>query len=192
MNDYLYISIPKTGTNSVHKVTNNKSIKFNHITCKVIKQILGDEIFNSKTTFCFIRNPVELVKSWYYYHKYNPRVSPSEGRLYYPDSIDDWVLQHNCKTHWQELKHKNKNPYWNTNESPLYQYNWITDDAGEIIVKEIYKFDNFNNVIKAKFNESIDKNNQSNKDDYELKEQTLKRIKKIFEKDIKMYNNLKF
>ena len=65
----IYISIPKTGTNTVHKLRGYR--EFNHTKAKTILKKVGDENYFSRGAFCFIRNPFDLVKSWYAYHKKN-------------------------------------------------------------------------------------------------------------------------
>jgi len=187
MDKYIYISIPKTGTNSVHEILGNTD--YNHITANMIKKKIGDKKYDSKISFCFIRNPIDLVKSWYYYHKYNPRVPLKEGKKYYPETIEEWILKKKCKTHWEEKEHKKNNPNWNL-VNPLYIKNWICDENGEIIVKELYKFEEIEEVIKKKFKVKIGKKNESNKDNYELSEQIKESLKEMFKEDIVFYENL--
>ena len=85
MENYIYVSIPKTGTNSIHEVMGNT--KYNHITAITIRNLIGEKEYNSKESFCFIRNPIDLVKSWYYYHKYSKNVVRKDVKLFYPDNI---------------------------------------------------------------------------------------------------------
>lgn len=188
MDKYIYISIPKTGTNSIHEIMGNA--KYNHIPANTIKKLLGESNYKSKTSFCFIRDPVDLVKSWYYYHKYNPRVPDNEGSLYYPDTLEEWVFEMKCKTHWQEPQHKKNNPLWDTNVSPLHQHKWITDKNNNIIVDHIYKFDNLDSEIEKIFGTAPNKKNVSIKDDFILTKKTKDRLKNIFSTDIELYNSL--
>lgn len=188
MYNYIYISIPKTGTNTVHEILGHTT--YNHITANTIKNILGEDEYNLKNTFCFIRKPVDLVKSWYSYHKYNQRVPAKEGRLYYPDTIDEWILKYKCKTHWEEAHHKQNNKLWDTDVSPLHQHNWISDNSGNIIVKEIYKFDDINVVLQNKFNKTPNHQNKSDKSTLELGDDAIQEIYKLFSKDMYLYNNL--
>lgn len=190
MDKYIYISIPKTGTNSIHEIMKNTN--YNHITSNTIKTMIGEKNYNSKESFCFIRNPIDLVKSWYFYHKYNPRVPKNEGNLFYPDTIEEWVFKMNCNTHWQKKEHKKNNPNWDINESPIIQSNWIKDKNGNIIVKKIFPFDNINLEIEKLFGIKPTVINKSSKDDYILDIKVEDKIKEIFKKDIEFYNNLLF
>lgn len=188
MEKYIYISIPKTGSNSIHEVMG--TTKYNHITVNTIKTLIGEDQYNSKESFCFIRNPVDLVKSWYYYHKYSANVIRKDVKQFYPDNIEKWIFEMKCKTHWEIQNHKKYNPDWDINVSPLYQCNWIKDKNDNIIVKNIYKFDNINSITKKLFNVKPKQKNISSKDDYILNIKTEEKIKEMFKKDIEFYESL--
>ena len=188
MENYIYVSIPKTGTNSIHEVMCHT--KYNHITAYTIKNIVGEKVYNSKKSFCFIRNPIDLVKSWYYYHKYSPNVIRKDVKEFYPDTIEEWIFKMNCKTHWEISNHKKYNSDWDINVSPLHQCNWIKDKNDNIIVKNIYKFDNINSVTEKLFNVKPKQKNISSKNDYTLNRKTEDKIKELFKKDIDFYKSL--
>ena len=188
--NYLYISIPKTGTNSVHEILKNTN--YNHLTASVIRNKVGKNNYDSKNTFCFIRNPVDLVKSWYYYHKFSPNVIRQDVKDFYPKTIEEWVFNMKCKTHWQQDLHKKYNPLWDINQNPLFQKLWITDENNNIIVKNVFRFDNLNFTIKKLFNKEIKQRNKSNKNDHKLKSETKEKIEELFHNDILLYNSLKY
>ena len=188
MDKYIYISIPKTATNSVHKLIGNTG--FNHITANTIRNKIGSRHYHTRLSFCFVRNPVDLVKSWYYYHKYSPNVVRKEVKDYYPETIEEWVFNMNCKTHWEEPLHKKFNPDWDLS-NPLYQSKWICDKDNNVIVDKVFKFDNINEHIYQMFGREINVENKSNKDDYVLKEETKNKIIDMFSEEINFYNTLK-
>lgn len=188
MDKYIYISIPKTGTNSIHEIMGNTN--YNHIPANTIKNLLGESNYKSKTSFCFIRNPVDLVKSWYYYHKYSPNVVRQDVKNFYPDTIEEWVNEMNCKTHWELPIHKKYNPHWNIEKSPLHQYYWISDSNENIIVDKVLLFDNINSEIEKLFGVQPIKKNSSLKDDYPLNEKTKTKILEIFHEDLQYYNKI--
>jgi len=185
MDKYIYISIPKTGTNSVHEAMGNT--KYNHITANTVRNMIGEKEYNSKESFCFIRNPIDLVKSWYYYHKYSPNVIRQDVKQFYPNSIEEWVFNMNCRTHWELPIHKKYNPQWNITKSPLHQQAWICDKNGIKIVKNVYKFDDINLVVEKLFKVKPKQKNSSSKNDYTLNTKTEDKIKEIFQKDIDFY-----
>jgi hypothetical protein len=187
MEKYIYISIPKTGTNSIHKLLGHSY--FNHITANMIRNKIGKQNYHARLSFCFIRNPVDLVKSWYYYHKYSPNVVRKEVKNYYPDTIEEWVFQMNCKTHWEEPLHKKFNPDWNLS-NPLYQTKWIKDKDDNVIVDKVYKFDDINEHVYKMFDRRVNVENKSNKDDYVLQEETENQIRVLFADEIEFYNGL--
>jgi len=187
-NKLLFISIPKTGTNSVHTIMGNTH--FNHLKAKTIRHLIGKKHYQSKTSFCFIRNPVELVKSWYYYHKYSPNVIRKDVKQFYPETIDEWVFNMKCKTHWEQPKHKQYNPHWNIKDSPLFQKGWIMDDNQQIIVDKILLFDNFNQEIETLFGVQPTKMNPSNKNKFQLNSATKTKIAELFCVDVELYNQL--
>jgi len=188
MDKYIYISIPKTGTNSIHKLLGHSY--FNHITANMIQNKIGKRNYRARLSFCFIRDPIDLVKSWYYYHKYSPNVVRKEVKNYYPDTIEEWVFQMKCKTHWEEPLHQKFNPDWDLS-NPLHQTAWIKDKEDNIIVNNVFKFDNIDEHVYKMFGRRINVENKSNKDDYVLKEETENQIKIIFSDDIEFYNGLK-
>ena len=186
MNDqFIFISIPKTATNSVFGAM--KSDVYNHAPAKFMKRKLGNDVYNSKTSFCFIRNPIDLLVSWYNCHKHSSE--PKHIKNFYPSTINEWILKENCRTHWELSYHKPQLPYWDSS-NPLYQDNWIKDEVGNIIVNELLLFDNLNEDIVTMFNCAPIPCNQSSKKN-EINEEAMCKVNELFAKDIEFYNNLK-
>ena len=163
---------------------------YNHITASTIRKKIGNRLYDSKIQFCFIRNPIDLVKSWYYYHKYSPNVKRQDVKDFYPNTIDDWVINMKCKTHWETTEHKRFNADWNIHQSPLFQHKWIMDDNNNMIVQNIFIFDNLEHEIEKMFGVKPKKENSSNKDTYSLNPATENLIIDMFQTDISLYNHL--
>ena len=121
-NKMVYISIPKTGTNTIHMLRGFR--EYNHMKAISIVRKIGLEEFCKRGSFCFIRNPLELITSWYCYHTTNNYIPKSEGIAFYPRTINEWICEKNLSTHWEKFRHKFKNPYWDLS-NPLFQYSWI-------------------------------------------------------------------
>ena len=188
INSMFYISIPKTGSNTVHNLRG--FIEFNHTKAITISKKVGKEKFSSRGSFCFIRNPFDLIKSWYSYHKYSNRVPKKEGPEFYPDSIDQWILKDNCKTHWQKIKFKFNNPLWDLS-NPLFQLNWISDHNKKYIVDNIYSFDNFESILQEYYGRNIDISNKSDSSKIKLSRKSIIKIEELFSKDLELFFSIK-
>jgi len=123
---WAFISIPKTGTNSIHKAlgTNKKD---NH---KSIKLIEAD------FTFAFIRHPLDRLVSWYFGHR---TTNPSLPQ--YQVSFREWLL---TGTHHWTLD--NLKQFGISN--PLNQWEFVEID-GEIKVDFLGRFENLNQDFKS-------------------------------------------
>lgn len=189
----LFITIPKTGSNTIHSYMNDNITKqFNHQKALIINNILlskNDSLSNYET-YVFIRNPIDLVKSWYFYHKYSPNVIRQDVKDFYPNSFNEWCFDMNFKTHWENDNHLKYNPKWDKT-NPLHQYKWIYDDDDNIIVKNVFKFDNIDNILMDLFKcDKINIKNKSEKDKYLIDNKCINEIKKKFKKDFELYNSL--
>jgi hypothetical protein len=138
---FIYISIPKTATNSIwNSILPNTSFRpFQHAKGIHIKKFFTDEQWNSLFKFSCIRNPFDLVRSWYLYHKTHPDLS-EEVRDFYSMSFDDWVHKHDFKTHWEKKSHCVLNPLWD-GTNPLFQKQWLVDQSGKMLVDELMRFE---------------------------------------------------
>lgn len=127
--DFIYISIPRTATNSIHKALNTNYLD-NHKSLKVIER--------PGYSFCFTRNPLDLVVSWFYHH----RQRQSYIDIYQQPFLK-WISQ-GCPHHWDKgmieasgITH------------PLNQHEYISDENGIICVDFIGTFENLNNDFKT-------------------------------------------
>lgn len=122
---WAFISIPKTGTNSVHKAlgTNKKD---NH---KAINLVKADY------TFAFIRHPLDRLVSWYFGHRTTNPSIPN-----YQMSFREWLL--NGTHHWTPDNLKQFGI-----SDPLNQWEFVEVD-GEIKVDFLGRFENLNHDFK--------------------------------------------
>ena len=107
---------------------------------------------------------------------------------FYPSTIEEWVEKMKCKTYWENQNHKNYNSDWDLS-NPLFQKKWVTDHDNNIIVKEIYPFDKFEEVLEKKFNCKVEHLNKTEKKE-DINNETITKIRQIFKEDIEFYNNL--
>jgi len=164
MNPYqkiIFVSKPRCASTSVFnqiykwvdKVNGNKPLY--HVLAKNMKT----RLINWDNTFSFgiVRNPYDLVSSWYYHHKTKPSIS-QDVKDFYPDTFEEWVKQ-GFPTHWV------KNLNWRTN--PLKQKQWLYD-GDKLIVSKVIRLENINEEfeeVKSIMNieENLTINNSSSK-----------------------------
>ena len=172
---YIYISIPRTGSVSIRKILpqindeNHKSIK---------------KIERQGFSFAFVRNPYELLVSWFFYHK------QTQGQEVYNTDFVSWVLK-GCPHHWtpdflegRGLTH------------PLNQYEYVCNDKGEIIVDFIGRFETLQKDFSFVCNKighnntNIPFGNNSKHNEWELyyTPKALAVVKELFKTDFKLFN----
>ena len=114
------VSKPKCGSNYISDVLFDGNREDTHRWGHHIHQK-----FPSDHILLCVRNPHELVKSWYTYHKFSPRVG-KEINDFYPDTIDEWILIQNFTTHWGKPIDRYTPKEWD-NRNPLVQTDWLPE-----------------------------------------------------------------
>ncbi|MGJ8662385.1 MAG: sulfotransferase family 2 domain-containing protein [Marinicella sp.] len=137
--EFIFIHINKTGGSSVEKALN---LPFEHLTALEKIDEVGEETWQQKFTFSFVRNPFDKVFSHYRY-----RVKTNQTNLKKnPLSFSDWV----------RLSYGEQVPYYYDNPRMFMpQCQWLCDQSGSIIVDKVYRFENLSTDFKAlseKFN----------------------------------------
>ena len=136
--EFAFISIPKTGTQTIHTMLGadlksavnlvNGGILDNHCPASVMREKYDD--FDQRFVFCFVRNPWHRLISWYSGHrKWN--IS-----LYMKMSFEEWVLN-GCPHHWRNQQ----------SPTPLDQYSFIHDRDGQCLVDKIGRFENYSDDL---------------------------------------------
>lgn len=182
MNPYkeiIFVSKPRCASTSIFNYlyewddSINGSKPLYHVISKDMKKSLPN--WDNTFSFGIIRNPYELCKSWYYHHKYTPKI-PKDIKDFYPETFDEWVEQ-GFPNHW------NRYHRWTTN--PLSQKQWLYD-GDKLIVNKVIKiedieseFEYIKKIIKS--DKELSVNNVSNKG--EINEVLLDKIYKYFEED---------
>ena len=193
----VFISIPKTATQSIwNSILQDTHFRpFQHTHASKIKGYFDIECpgkWEDTFKFCVVRNPIELITSWYNYHKNHEDIS-NEVKSSYPDDINTWVLENDFKTHWQKPEHNNFNPWWNPETNPLHQHLWVTNESGDVIVDCILKQENLSSEIKklegnVVFHRPLGKLNSTSRTTASvLSESSIEKIKKAFCRDFEMF-----
>jgi len=184
----VFVAIPKTGSNTVQTFLPSRAP--NHLKASMLQRFFGEEKFKNASSFCFIRNPFELIKSWYFYHKFSPNVIRPEVKAFYPPTFEEWCFDMKFRTHWEQSSHLQHNSYWDLS-NPLFQRDWVCNSEGAVIVNSVHKFDNFSKVLRDLFDQQIPIKNKSENDQHQLSEECRNQIKKQWKTDIAFYDSLK-
>ena len=190
-NKYFFISKPRCASTFIFEgLTNwndkkNGSKPFYHLTASEMKKRKPQ--YNKSFSFAVIRNPYDLVCSWYYEHR-KDKYEVSTKNIY-SVSLDDWINS-GCPTHWKHLDF-----------NPLHQYKWVYDKDNRLLVSYLFKIENFNDGIenvykkvKPFLNNDITLDTiKLNRKNESLEEKNLnsnqkEKIYNIFKKDFIMFN----
>lgn len=134
-NDYVFIRIPKTGSESINSALKRK---WNHYSSIFCKNELGHEKWNKAFTFSIVRNPWSRLKSWYIYHLNLHQLYKKYGI----NGFNNWIHD-GCPHHYSQQHQKLILP-----ENPLIQKDWLCDENGEIIVDYVGKLETINDDYK--------------------------------------------
>jgi hypothetical protein len=149
---YVYIRIPKTGSQTTNSLVGQK---WNHFSAAFAKKVLGDESWSKAFTFATCRNPWGRYVSYYYYYKTAgwERLRQEKYKVFGEMSFGEWLLSGCPSPFYCDM--------WKTVAPPdqSVQINWIVSDDGQVIVNRIFKIENLgvekNDLIKLA---GIDKN----------------------------------
>ncbi|MCI0490622.1 MAG: sulfotransferase family protein [Blastocatellia bacterium] len=134
MRDFVYISVPKTATNSIHAALDSFSSptvregfrKWKHLPAREIRPRVED--WESRFKFGFVRNTFDMLVSWFFYQKQD-RTQREYDRF---DSFESWVKS-GCPEHWTSRG----------GPSPFLQCEFFMEDDS-VIVDFIGRYENLN------------------------------------------------
>ena len=89
---YVYISIPRTATWSMHKALKD-NFKWQHVPASMIKDEIGQQEWDNAFKFSFVRNPFDRIVSWFSYVK-------KRGYKFCNMTFKSWVKA-SCPHHWE-------------------------------------------------------------------------------------------
>ena len=193
---FVFVSIPKTATNSIWDVVlPDPSYKpFQHVHGNVIKHCM-DHFFPGSWDiayrFACVRHPYDLVRSWYQYHTTHEDIS-AKVKEFYDFSFDEWANVYDFMTHWELGEQKVLNPLWD-GSNPLNQWMWVHDQVGNCLVHDIIHQESLEEGLskvsqRIPLNRSLRKLNVSGDiEEIELTNQTKKKIQEKFRKDFEIF-----
>ena len=193
---FVFISIPKTATNSIWDVIlpTPEYKPFQHVQGKVIKYFMdhfAPGCWESCYRFTCVHHPYDLTRSWYQYHTTHPDIS-QEVKDFYDFSFEEWANDYDFMTHWELEKQKSLNPLWD-GSNPLYQWRWIYDDAGNMLVNEVINQESLEDGLKSisktiPLNRGLKKLNTSgDTNTIKLSDKTKSSIYSKFKKDFELF-----
>ncbi len=82
---FIFLAVPKTGTSSIELALEPYrspiTAQFNkHATCSRLQRDLPGEVWQSYFKFAFVRNPYDLMQSWYFYRQREELAAPEHPR----------------------------------------------------------------------------------------------------------------
>lgn len=168
--NYLFISIPRTGTQSVRDILPTKD---NHVS---IKKHEGVNAFS----FCFLREPIERLHSWYSFHYTNYR----KNYLIYNRTFEEWILA-GCPHHWNNFTES-------AVKDPLNQSEFILDSSGNIAVDFVGVFSKLKsqvNVVLGLLNiqKQLPHISKTGRGEPFISEAAMQLVKNRYKKDFELY-----
>jgi hypothetical protein len=132
MHSHAFVSIPRTGTNSFRKSLGLTSKEFNHQSAAQIKAKLGDDEWDRRFTFTFVRNPYSRLVSWFSYCRQPSHIQPWARHLYVGKTFAEWVME-GCPHHFRRLFGLN----------PFYLTEYLWDSNGSVLVDFVGRVENY-------------------------------------------------
>ena len=175
---YVFIHINKTAGSSV-----SKALGYDHqihMTSKMLKDLLGKNVYDQKYKFTFVRNPYDRVVSQYLYSRKSADADIRDNYL----PFKEWVV---------EVYGNKIREYYDYPMMFLTQFDWISDYSGRIDIDFIGRFENleedFREVCRAVNLPAIDlgkEKTSENRKHYRQYYDGLTKgvVKKYFEKDL--------
>lgn len=176
MIDFIYISIPRTGTNSIRSILHQVNDE-NHRSINTIDR--------DGFSFAFVRDPFDLLVSWYQYHRQHQK----QHEQYHCEFLN-WI-DNGCPHHWDEGFLKGRGL-----THPLNQFEYICDNKGNIAVDFVGRFENLQkdfinvcNIIGQK-DKSLPRLNNSIHNEWRgyYTPNAIEKVKIQFKKDFKLFN----
>jgi hypothetical protein len=125
LSDVAFVHINKTGGSSIEAALN---LPFQHRTARELRELIGERRWAARFSFAFVRNPWDKVASHYHYRVKTNQTGLGERRV----DFNDWI----------RLAYGEHDPrYYDNPKMFMPQLDWITDDAGQVLVDFVGRFE---------------------------------------------------
>jgi len=139
MKQHMFISIPRTGTNSVRKSLGIKKLGItNHRTARFLRDHVGAKRWESMLVFSFVRNPYDRLVSYFRFCKTIWKNLSVNQRAPYEGNFKQWVAR-GCPSHFSKTGL----------ETPIHMWNYLLDDDGQLLTDYVGKVESFNKDFKT-------------------------------------------
>ena len=123
--DFIFIHINKTAGSSIEKAL---GLHFEHKTALEKRAELGQNHWESRFSFAFVRNPWDRAVSQYYYRKRTNKTGLTAGGIGFLE--------------WLQRVYGDQDPkYYNNPRMFMPQWKWISDEEGKPIIDFIGRFE---------------------------------------------------
>ena len=134
---FAFVHINKTGGTSVVRAL---GMRFQHLTAQELREKLGDDRWESRYTFAFVRNPWDRAVSLYHFRVKTNQTGLGEDPVPFPE--------------WVRLCFRDRDPaYRNKPKMFAQQKEWLVGPSGEVDVDFVGRFErlseDFGHVAKA-------------------------------------------
>lgn len=179
--DFNFVSIPRTGSQSVYKVL-GITRELNHHSITRFK--------NKHFSFAFLREPTERLYSWYYFHRTKWDAHKEAPLSVYNQQFEDWIKK-GCPTHWSKEAISAMGLI-----DPMNQYEYISDHD-RIAVDCLGDFKRLQqdfNVIMLRIGKKqtdLEHTSFSKANKRTFNEETMHIIKSRYKTDFELYENIR-
>lgn len=174
-----FISIPRCASQSIHAALDTKKFN-NHFAWHIAPQY-------HLYTFAVLREPIDRLKSWFFFHK-NKYEGNRDVHKFYAGDFDRWV-KNGFPHHWSRGACKSAGI-----SSPLSQFDFIQSGnyktLGPIKLLRFEHIEKDINSIAVRLQRTkiqLRRSGQSHKPSIEVSPKALTKIEDVFFKDIKLY-----
>ena len=132
--EYFFISKPRCASTHIYEGLTNWNDQVNggkpyyHSTAMKMRRLFPNK-FKKSFSFSVIRNPYDLVVSWYNEHR--KEKYELQTRRFYNMSLGTWIDK-GCPTHWRHHVF-----------NPLCQWKWVYDQHNNQIVSYLIRLENY-------------------------------------------------
>jgi hypothetical protein len=188
--DYFFISKPRCASTHLYEGLTGWDDRVNggkpyyHLPASDVQHIFKDQ-YDSSFSFSVIRNPYDLVLSWYNEHRKQRYERDTQGIYNLP--IDKWISR-GCPTHWKNL------PF-----NPLHQHRWLYNND-QLLVSYLIRIEDYDNGIQYVYDKikpylksdiTVESISQTRKNEapnmIELTEEQKDKLYELFKKDFELF-----